>query len=128
MKKLLNDPSRVVREMLEGLAMFAPDTALLRDANVVVRRDLPEPPARPAAIISGGGSGHELACRPHSPDGCSVRRSGCRANRQIPGIAESAHYARASLWAAIVGSGCAGGVRFAARVVAGMGINAGKKC
>ena len=61
MKKLLNDPSRVVREMLEGLAMLAPDTALLRDANVVVRRDLPEPHARPVAIISGGGSGHEPA-------------------------------------------------------------------
>ncbi|AXF03686.1 dihydroxyacetone kinase family protein [Paraburkholderia hospita] len=61
MKKLLNDPSRVVREMLEGLAMLAPDTALLRDANVVVRRDLPEPHARRVAIISGGGSGHEPA-------------------------------------------------------------------
>src|SRR5262249_21514979 len=61
MKKLLNDPSRVVREMLEGLAMLAPDTALLRDANVVVRRDLPEPHSRPVAIISGGGSGHEPA-------------------------------------------------------------------
>ncbi|OUL88123.1 dihydroxyacetone kinase family protein, partial [Paraburkholderia hospita] len=61
MKELLNDPSRVVREMLEGLAMLAPDTALLRDANVVVRRDLPEPHARRVAIISGGGSGHEPA-------------------------------------------------------------------
>ncbi|MEM5368601.1 dihydroxyacetone kinase family protein [Paraburkholderia azotifigens] len=61
MKKLLNDPSRVVREMLEGFAMLAPDTALLRDANVVVRRALPEPHARHVAIISGGGSGHEPA-------------------------------------------------------------------
>ncbi|MBN3765610.1 dihydroxyacetone kinase family protein [Burkholderia sp. Ac-20365] len=61
MKKLLNDPSHVVREMLEGLAMLSPDTALLRDENVVVRRDLPAPAARPVAIISGGGSGHEPA-------------------------------------------------------------------
>ncbi|MCO4879485.1 dihydroxyacetone kinase family protein [Paraburkholderia caribensis] len=61
MKKLLNDPSHVVREMLEGLAMLAPDTALLRDANVVVRRDLPAPHARRVAVISGGGSGHEPA-------------------------------------------------------------------
>jgi len=49
MKKLLNDPSRVVREMFEGLVVLAPDTALLRDVNVVVRR------------VSGGGSGHESA-------------------------------------------------------------------
>jgi dihydroxyacetone kinase len=69
MKKLLNDPSRVVREMLEGLAMLAPDTALLRDANVVVRRDLPEPHARRVAIISGGGSGHEPAHAGYVGDG-----------------------------------------------------------
>jgi len=61
MKKLLNDPSHAVREMLEGLAMLAPDTALLRDENVVVRRDLPAPQQRPVAVISGGGSGHEPA-------------------------------------------------------------------
>ncbi|GJH36264.1 dihydroxyacetone kinase subunit DhaK [Paraburkholderia hospita] len=69
MKKLLNDPSHVVREMLEGLAMLAPDTALLRDANVVVRRDLPEPHARRVAIISGGGSGHEPAHAGYVGDG-----------------------------------------------------------
>ncbi|MFP3552389.1 dihydroxyacetone kinase family protein [Paraburkholderia sp. SIMBA_049] len=69
MKKLLNDPSRVVREMLEGLAMLAPDTALLRDANVVVRRDLPEAHGRRVAIISGGGSGHEPAHAGYVGDG-----------------------------------------------------------
>ncbi|BDC42627.1 dihydroxyacetone kinase family protein [Paraburkholderia terrae] len=69
MKKLLNDPSRVVREMLEGLAMLAPETALLRDANVVVRRDLPEAHARRVAIISGGGSGHEPAHAGYVGDG-----------------------------------------------------------
>ncbi|MGT2476012.1 dihydroxyacetone kinase family protein [Paraburkholderia terrae] len=69
MKKLLNDPSHVVREMLEGLAMLAPDTALLRDANVVVRRDLPEAHARRVAIISGGGSGHEPAHAGYVGDG-----------------------------------------------------------
>ncbi|MEM5436473.1 dihydroxyacetone kinase family protein [Paraburkholderia diazotrophica] len=61
MKKLLNDPSRVVREMLEGLAMLSPDTALLHDENVVVQRGLPAPHARRVAVISGGGSGHEPA-------------------------------------------------------------------
>lgn len=61
MKKLLNDPSNVVREMLEGLARLAPHVAILGDENVLVRRGLPAPPERPVAIISGGGSGHEPA-------------------------------------------------------------------
>ena len=61
MKKLLNDPSAVVREMLEGLARLMPHVAILGDENVLVRRGLPAPPERPVAIISGGGSGHEPA-------------------------------------------------------------------
>ncbi|SOE97777.1 homodimeric dihydroxyacetone kinase [Burkholderia sp. D7] len=61
MKKLLNDPSNVVREMLEGLARLAPHVAILGDENVLVRRGLPAPSERPVAIISGGGSGHEPA-------------------------------------------------------------------
>jgi len=126
MKKFINRVDDYLTESLAGFAAAHADLVMVNiDPTYIVRKSLK--PGK-VAIISGGGSGHELACRPHSPDGCSVRRSGCRANRQIPGIAESAHYARASLWAAIVGSGCAGGVRFAARVVAGMGINAGKKC
>jgi triose/dihydroxyacetone kinase / FAD-AMP lyase (cyclizing) len=61
MKKLLNDPSNVVREMLEGLARLTPHVAILGDENVLVRRGLPAPSERPVAIISGGGSGHEPA-------------------------------------------------------------------
>ncbi|CAN7788640.1 dihydroxyacetone kinase [Caballeronia mineralivorans PML1(12)] len=61
MKKLLNDPSNVVREMLEGLARLDPHVAILGDENVLVRRGVPAPPQRPVAIISGGGSGHEPA-------------------------------------------------------------------
>lgn len=61
MKKLINDPARVVREMLEGFVAGAPGQALLADENVVVRSDLPEPDARRVAVISGGGSGHEPA-------------------------------------------------------------------
>ena len=61
MKKLLNDPSAVVREMLEGLARLMPHVAILGDENVLVRRGLPAPAERPVAIISGGGSGHEPA-------------------------------------------------------------------
>ncbi len=61
MKKLINEPLNVVREMLEGAVCFAPDLALLTEENVVVRRDLPEPAKRSVALLSGGGSGHEPA-------------------------------------------------------------------
>lgn len=68
MKKLINDPNAVVREMLEGAVALAPSQAVLPDETVVVR--LPLPPqagggtdlrAWPVAVISGGGSGHEPA-------------------------------------------------------------------
>jgi len=61
MKKLINDPRTVVREMLEGCVDLAPDQALLDNENIVVRADLPPPPERKVAVISGGGSGHEPA-------------------------------------------------------------------
>jgi triose/dihydroxyacetone kinase / FAD-AMP lyase (cyclizing) len=61
MKKLVNHPSNVVREMLEGIARQAPDAAILGNENVLVRRDLPQAADRAVAIISGGGSGHEPA-------------------------------------------------------------------
>ncbi|POR51123.1 homodimeric dihydroxyacetone kinase [Paraburkholderia eburnea] len=61
MKKLVNQPSDVVREMLEGIALQAPHIVILGDENVLVRRDIPEPKARAVALISGGGSGHEPA-------------------------------------------------------------------
>jgi dihydroxyacetone kinase-like protein len=58
MRKLLNDPSDVVRESLAGLAAAHGD--LLRyDAagQIVVRADAPR--AGKVALVSGGGSGHE---------------------------------------------------------------------
>jgi dihydroxyacetone kinase len=61
MKKLINNPRNVVREMLEGLVALTPGQALLADADVVVRAELPPREARPVALISGGGSGHEPA-------------------------------------------------------------------
>ncbi|WP_158921041.1 dihydroxyacetone kinase family protein [Acidisphaera sp. S103] len=61
MKKLINDPRHVVRDMLEGLADLYPGLALLDAEDVIVRSDLPPPPARPVAVLSGGGSGHEPA-------------------------------------------------------------------
>jgi len=60
-KKLVNDPQRVVREMLEGLCDLHPGLALLQDEDVVVRANLPPPGNRPVAILSGGGAGHEPA-------------------------------------------------------------------
>lgn len=61
MKKLINDPRHVVREMLEGLADLTPGIALLADADVVVRAGLPAPAFRKVAVLSGGGAGHEPA-------------------------------------------------------------------
>lgn len=61
MKKLVNHPSGVVREMLEGIARQSPHVAMLGDEHVLIRRPLPEPAKRAVAVISGGGSGHEPA-------------------------------------------------------------------
>jgi len=61
MKKLINDPKHVVREMLEGIADLSPSLALLQDENVIVRSELASPAERKVAVISGGGAGHEPA-------------------------------------------------------------------
>jgi len=61
MKKLVNRPSDVVREMLDGIARQSPHVAILGDEHVLVRQPLPEPAQRPVAVLSGGGSGHEPA-------------------------------------------------------------------
>jgi triose/dihydroxyacetone kinase / FAD-AMP lyase (cyclizing) len=62
MKKLINEPGDVVREMLEGLVLGNRDLALLADETVVVRADI-ESHRRSGrvSLISGGGSGHEPA-------------------------------------------------------------------
>ena len=61
MKKLVNNPADVVRQMLEGIAMQAPNVAILGDENVLVRRDPHAGAGHAVAVISGGGSGHEPA-------------------------------------------------------------------
>jgi len=61
MKKLINDPKMVVREMLEGVVALTPGCALLQNETVIVRDHLSAPAQRAVAIISGGGSGHEPA-------------------------------------------------------------------
>ena len=62
MKKLINDVSVVVTEMLGGLVALHPDLTLLQGGSIVVRADAAEAAARgEVALISGGGSGHEPA-------------------------------------------------------------------
>ncbi|MEW6340888.1 MAG: dihydroxyacetone kinase subunit DhaL [Pseudomonadota bacterium] len=62
MKKLINDVSAVVPEMLDGLAALNPGLSLLQGGTIVVRAD-GEAAARrgEVALISGGGAGHEPA-------------------------------------------------------------------
>lgn len=69
MKKLINAPRTVVREMLEGLTDLHAGLALLDGETVIVRAGLSAPPARPVALLSGGGSGHEPAHAGYVGDG-----------------------------------------------------------
>ncbi|MFF4771227.1 dihydroxyacetone kinase subunit DhaK [Microtetraspora fusca] len=62
MKKLVNDVSGVVPDMLEGLALTHPEIALLDGETVAVRADVADfRRSGRVAIVSGGGSGHEPA-------------------------------------------------------------------
>jgi len=62
MKKLINDVSAVVPDMLDGLAALNPNLSLLQGGTIVVRADAEVVAARgEVTLISGGGSGHEPA-------------------------------------------------------------------
>lgn len=62
MKKLINDVSTVVPDMLDGLAALNPGLSLLQGSTIIVRADAEGAAARgEVALISGGGSGHEPA-------------------------------------------------------------------
>jgi dihydroxyacetone kinase len=69
MKKLINSPRTVVREMLEGLADLHAGLAILDSENVILRAGLPPAAQRPVALLSGGGSGHEPAHAGYVGDG-----------------------------------------------------------
>ncbi len=56
-KKIVNDPKRVVAEMIEGLVLANDGrVAKLRDHAAIVRIDIPD---GKVALVIGGGSGHE---------------------------------------------------------------------
>jgi dihydroxyacetone kinase-like protein len=56
-KKIMNDPKKVVEELLEGLVeAYHGKIEKLEDVNVLVRTDMP---AGKAGLLIGGGSGHE---------------------------------------------------------------------
>lgn len=58
MKKIINDPSDLVREMCSGLVMAHPQ--LTFDSKYkIISRSAPNPDK--VTLISGGGSGHEPA-------------------------------------------------------------------
>ncbi len=57
MKKLINEPSSVVDEMLDGMVAAHPELARLEGTEVLVRAD--GPVEGKVGIVSGGGSGHE---------------------------------------------------------------------
>jgi dihydroxyacetone kinase len=61
MKKLINQPQRVVEEMMQGFLAMYGGLALLSDHYVLLRADAEEVRDRQVALISGGGSGHEPA-------------------------------------------------------------------
>src|SRR5438105_15617450 len=61
MKKLINQPQRVVEEMMQGFLGMHAGLALLSDHHVLLRADAEQVRNRQVALISGGGSGHEPA-------------------------------------------------------------------
>lgn len=65
MKKLINAPTDVVTEALEGTVLTQPGLALLEGRTIAVRRDRvvtdENRASVPVALISGGGAGHEPA-------------------------------------------------------------------
>jgi dihydroxyacetone kinase len=69
MKKLINRPQDVVEEMLQGLCVLHPGASRLSGHKVILRADAELTRDRQAAIISGGGSGHEPAHAGYVGDG-----------------------------------------------------------
>ncbi|QCR19144.1 dihydroxyacetone kinase subunit DhaK [Agrococcus sp. SGAir0287] len=58
MKKLINDPSKVVDEAVAGIAAAHPELRVIQDPPYVIARG-DAPVAGKVGLVSGGGSGHE---------------------------------------------------------------------
>ncbi|MFC7430472.1 MULTISPECIES: dihydroxyacetone kinase subunit DhaK [unclassified Agrococcus] len=58
MKKLINDPSKVVDEAVAGIAAAHPELRVIQDPPYVIAR-ADAPVHGKVALVSGGGSGHE---------------------------------------------------------------------
>lgn len=58
MKKIINNPSNVVADMIEGLVLAHPDyVRKSENGNILIRKDAPV--KGKVGLVSGGGSGHE---------------------------------------------------------------------
>lgn len=57
MKKIINDPTEVVAEALEGMALAHPELTVVTNPDHIRRADAPI--KGKVALVSGGGSGHE---------------------------------------------------------------------
>lgn len=61
-RKLINDPSETVNDALQGFVAVNSNVTLMKQHNVVVRKDVDSvKKACKVCLISGGGSGHEPA-------------------------------------------------------------------
>ena len=67
MKKFINKPENITKELLEGLALSNPETIELLDNNLVVNKKLKG--SNRVAIVTLGGSGHEPAISGYVGDG-----------------------------------------------------------
>lgn len=57
MKKIINEPTQVVSELLQGIALAHPELIYTEKLEVISRRDK----SNKVGVISGGGAGHEPA-------------------------------------------------------------------
>jgi dihydroxyacetone kinase-like protein len=57
MKKIINEPTRVVSELLKGMELAHPELVYTEKLEVIARREK----GNKVAVISGGGAGHEPA-------------------------------------------------------------------